>query len=366
MLTRIDITNYRCFKSYQMDGLAQVNLIVGKNNSGKTALLEAINFATTGGDPMVLMEAAGRRGEMIEASESPRSLPDVTHFFYGHNIQPGSEFSIAAGNGHHRITAKLIDLPQDPELFAEEGSGFEGRPVMGLQIDGGTGLGAKVADLGLSERGGLIINRVARFASSAAASTVATPATVFVPTESMSGPKLVQLWRNVLLDAAHPHVVAAVKLVEQDIDEIIYVPSEGGVRISGSARNFFVKARDQRKPIPLGSFGDGSRRLMTLAIALARASKGTLLVDEIDTGLHYSVMAEMWRLIVLNAMAADVQVFATTHSWDCIEGLSLLCQREPNLNERVAIHAVDRKLARGVVYRGESIIRMVKHQIDPR
>ncbi len=44
MLTRVEINNYRGFPSYRMEGLAQVNLLVGKNNSGKTALLEGIQF----------------------------------------------------------------------------------------------------------------------------------------------------------------------------------------------------------------------------------------------------------------------------------------------------------------------------------
>ncbi len=366
MLTRVDIANYRGFKSYRMEGLAQVNLIVGKNNSGKTALIEAIHFATTGGDPTVLTDAAFRRGEVIEVDESPRTMADVTHFFHGHDIGPGSEFAIGGDNGYPNLRVRLIDMPQDPELFPSDGEGFDGRAVIGLQIEGGTGFGSRLSDLALSERGGLIFNRKARFAMGAGQATAPTPSSVFLPTESVSGSKLTQLWRNALLDASNPQVVSAVRLVDDEITEIIYVPSESGSRSVSSFRNFFVQTKGHPKPLPIGSFGDGSRRLMVLAVALARTPKGTLLVDEIDTGLHYSVMADMWKLVVKKALASNVQVFATTHSWDCIEGLSTLCQRDLELVNKVAIHKVDRALQNSVAFRGESLVRMLRSDIDPR
>jgi predicted ATP-dependent endonuclease of OLD family len=76
--------------------------------------------------------------------------------------------------------------------------------------------------------------------------------------------------------------------------------------------------RGQRDPIPLGSMGDGMRRILTLAMCAVNVENGFLLIDEIDTGLYYEVQADMWRLILETAQRLDVQVFATTHSWDCV------------------------------------------------
>ena len=41
MLTRLKIENFRCFRQWVIDPLKRINLICGKNNSGKTTLLEA-------------------------------------------------------------------------------------------------------------------------------------------------------------------------------------------------------------------------------------------------------------------------------------------------------------------------------------
>src|SRR5207237_7314633 len=94
-----------------------------------------------------------------------------------------------------------------------------------------------------------------------------------------------------------------------------YFPSRGGI---------VVGLKGQELRLPLGSMGDGMRRLMALATSLAFTKEGCLFLDEIDTGLHYSVMSDMWKLVIGKANASNIQVFASTHSWDCIEGLSSL------------------------------------------
>ena len=119
MLTRVDIENYRGFTSYRMDDLAQVNLLVGKNNSGKTALAEAIHLVTAGGDPIVLSEAAHRRGEMTVSDDGSRLFPDLTHFFHGHQIAAGSSFSLRCDNGYPTLTVRLVPMPEQLSLFSD-------------------------------------------------------------------------------------------------------------------------------------------------------------------------------------------------------------------------------------------------------
>lgn len=65
--------------------------------------------------------------------------------------------------------------------------------------------------------------------------------------------------------------------------------------------------------------GEGMNRMFGIALALVNAKDGMLLIDEVDTGLHYSVLPDLWRLIFEVAHRLNVQVFATSHSWDCIQ-----------------------------------------------
>ena len=70
--------------------------------------------------------------------------------------------------------------------------------------------------------------------------------------------------------------------------------------------------------IPIQLMGDGMSRILSLALAIASAPGGLVLVDEIENGIHHSVMEKVWKAIGAFARNYDVQLFATTHSYACI------------------------------------------------
>ena len=80
----------------------------------------------------------------------------------------------------------------------------------------------------------------------------------------------------------------------------------------------FVKISSFDEPLPLRSLGDGMLRLFGIVLSLVHARDGMLLVDEVENGIHYSVQADLWRLIFKVASKLNVQVFATTHSSDSV------------------------------------------------
>jgi AAA15 family ATPase/GTPase len=91
-----------------------------------------------------------------------------------------------------------------------------------------------------------------------------------------------------------------------------------------------VKMRDAPERIPLRSLGEGMTRLFGIVLALVNVQNGLLLIDEIDSGLHYTVFPDLWRLVFKLAARLNVQVFATTHSWDCIAGFQQAAQDAEN------------------------------------
>lgn len=59
-------------------------------------------------------------------------------------------------------------------------------------------------------------------------------------------------------------------------------------------------------------------RLATLVLHIGNAPDGVVLVDEIENGLHHSILPKVWRAIGEVAREFNTQVFATTHSRECI------------------------------------------------
>ena len=92
---------------------------------------------------------------------------------------------------------------------------------------------------------------------------------------------------------------------------------------------------------------------------------GVLLVDEIDTGLHYSVMSQMWKLIFNAATELDVQVFATTHSYDCIYSLAQLCAGSDS-GDGVTVQRIESGKRKSVPYNREEIAIAAEREIEVR
>ena len=101
------------------------------------------------------------------------------------------------------------------------------------------------------------------------------------------------------------------------------------------------RSHDQQTRVPIAGFGDGLHRALLLACALVRCRKGVLLIDEIDDGLHYSLLPKLWRFLVEGARELDVQVFATTHSKDCLEAIDLLYREQPEVALDISVHRLE-------------------------
>src|ERR1017187_4633610 len=96
MISTLTIEGFRCFERLEMGALGRVNLIVGKNNSGKTSVLEALDLLSSGGDPAVLWALAEKRGEVSQTNGSHGRSIEIVHFFHGHSANIGAEFRLVA------------------------------------------------------------------------------------------------------------------------------------------------------------------------------------------------------------------------------------------------------------------------------
>ena len=171
-----------------------------------------------------------------------------------------------------------------------------------------------------------------------------------------------EAWNALVTDGREHEIVEDMKLLMPDIDSIHFLTSD---RMPGGG-GIVVGLRGGRSRHPLGSFGDGMRRLLLLRLALANNADGCVLVDEVDTGLHWTVMAGMWRLMVEVAQKSQLQLFATTHSHDCILGLASMIKSYPELANEVSIQKIDTSLPHAVSAQGPDIPAALESGIDFR
>ena len=368
MILSLHIAGYRGFRKFEMGGLGRVNLLVGTNNSGKTSVLEAIELLTSGGNPMSVWKILQRRGETV-TSVLPQGSPlelrpppmeaEVCHLFNGHDVHPGSAFSLGSKNetAEPTVTVTVEEVPapsQDDSIASPLG--------LALRIRSTVPLSDFLVHLG--RNGGIVALQLLRTTRLA----VGERPLQVVTTDSLSSQALVALWDKVALTPAENLVLRALSFVDPHIVGIATQSGRQSASFGTASRSggFILKLKGVEQPVPIGSMGDGMWRMLAMAIAITQCRGGVLLVDEIDTGLHYTIMADMWRLILGAAKEMDVQVFATTHSFDCIQSLATVCQSDTEANDTVTLQRIEAGKSKAIPYSEREIRVAAERNIEVR
>ena len=173
-----------------------------------------------------------------------------------------------------------------------------------------------------------------------------------------------RFWDQVALTDAENEAVQVLRLIFGDeVDRVAVVGGESERVRYG--RRVVVKLRSHDRPVPLKSLGDGAIRLFSAAIALANSRGGFLLIDEAENGIHHSVQRDYWRMVLHAADENNVQVIATTHSWDCIKGFAQAAIEEEAEGVAVRLER-DEEGLRAVEYSEEALHIAAEQGIEVR
>ncbi|MDP1560170.1 MAG: AAA family ATPase [Pirellulaceae bacterium] len=368
MFQAVRIQGFRGLRDFSMENLGRINLLVGKNNCGKSSVLEGLELLSSRGGVRTLWNATVRRGERfwVEGDGARYSEGDVSRIFYGHRIDYDSHIEISArtssneesvGISVFRRTTDQMALFEDttrPPLEPEE--------EMNLQIQWCNGRPKSVVEIPLSPRGGISSRNIMRRQGDVSD----LPAIRFISTAALSIEEVLALFDEVVLTPEESFLVDALKTIEPSIERIASIGADRSRFPNSRQGGIVVKTSQFQERVPIGSMGDGMWRLLGIAVSLVNAENGVLLVDEIDTGLHYSVLGNMWRLVQETAERLNVQVFATTHSRDCYESLAEISRDYVSENSKVTIQRIEVGSERAVAFTEQEIVAASRRGIEVR
>ena len=306
MFEHLQIRNFRGLKSLDIKETSRINLIAGRNNSGKTSLLESILLLSGWGNPNLAPNICASRG-MVPATGPLEAQRDFLWKPLFSDFDIDQEIRIS---GKSRQFGKLNLTVTLPQANTTEIQFDDLKQILTSRMSDRDTLEFLFTDSSRrSLRGSL------QLAGQGVHVTQPNTRAGFPATylSSRTGGLQEDAARLGQLRTRKQGklVVEALQNIERNLQSIEDNTASGSPMIWGDV--------GLPELIPLPALGEGMTRIARLVLAIATSPGGVVLVDEIENGLHHSVLPKVWESVGLAARRFDTQVFATTHSLECVE-----------------------------------------------
>ncbi len=301
MFERLRIRNFRGFGDLRIDSLGRINLVTGRNNVGKTTLLEAIFLLSGAANARMALNVHVTRNQ--RQGTPPRWMADTwwKPLFSGLDTNRAPEISGSHSRaGGMKLTIRW-ERPSKEEFSRDEipAAGFPERRSLKFEYEDRN---VKIASAAQETADKLDVEQDDDYEPFSAA--ILQPGGGVVNDDAVRLGQLRKRKRGQL-------ILDALRVVEPGLAGIEDNSSSGAPMI------WVDVGLPELMPLPVA--GAGMTHVVRIVLAAASVEGGVLLVDEIENGLHHSVLPDVWRVIEKAAADFGVQVFATTHSFECVE-----------------------------------------------
>ena len=320
-LEQLKITNFRGFDSLEIDGLSKVNLFVGKNNSGKTSILEAL-FLMSGMPYTDLPSVINSFRGFGEAEDA------LKYLFYNMSYQNKPSFYGKFGDGSERwLDLEAIFQPRKNLTI-----------ISAPQISGIKFLFSfKNSSLQEPEKSSLIYdnNHFSLNFDASGGSHRALNASFISADKNETEMRAVLA--NIMIRKEEGTII---KMLQDAFGDAII-----GIRVVSNDVYFDMK--DIGELVPVNIMGEGVKRFLNIisvvlekpAISIESGaewrkvdpvinSKAFVCIDEIENGLHYSAHKNLWKELLSAVLQSDIQLFITTHNIEVLSSLKTVLEED--------------------------------------
>ena len=326
-LPDLSIRGFRGIDDLTIPRLRRVTLLAGKNSVGKTTVLEAVQVYADRGRFSSLYKLLVRRDEMrttVGEDSDPEIEPHWSSLFHGRDSSDDFVITVGPELRTDSLVIHKTYMEDEQPALREVSTRYlilDDR-IEALKIE----FRDKVRYFPLTlpytqrARNEYLHRGVGRFLKEDG-----LPPAVKCDTlgpELLRNGDIARYWDAVALTEDERHATNALRMIfGAELDRVAVIGDDRRVRGVGG-RRVVAKLKSYNDPVPLRSLSDGALRIFGTALALINSRGGFLLIDEIENGIHHSILRDFWRMILQSANENNVQVIATTHSWDCVKGFA--------------------------------------------
>ena len=393
-LPNLAIRNFCGIDELSVSRLGRVTLFVGQNSVGKTTVLNAVAIYAARGRRVELERLLQEREEFVSIRDEDGDATlevDWTTLFYGRKAYGDACITIGPSHPDNQLKIATMPLSDEQKALLDRwlSTGFSDVSWQGLKTVFGNSeqiipwiIPRTDSDSQVDYEKRYRIN--SRFNSGEMQRLLQENEPlprircVSLGTGLPDDRDLSQYWNEIVLTSDEELAVQAMGLIFPD--EVERIAVIGHDSIPGRSRSrrgslmsrlrmrdrILVKLRDSNRPVPLKSLGGGAERLFSVALALANSRDGFLLIDEAENGIYHSIQKDFWAMILKVAYENNVQVLATTHSWDCVEGFAEAADANAEVEGRLVRIDRDEFGLHAVEYPERDLVAAVRRRIETR
>jgi predicted ATPase len=310
MLKTLKIQNFKKFKELNFPQLKRVNLIAGKNNTGKTGVLEAL-LVLCSSDEIARSGLRDLTNALPNAFRNCRNIGNMAENYWKWLF-------------HDRRTSDPVVISAETEEYANYSASLF--------------FGALPAEYKwmVGVEGGIFFSVLPQTSKKTMATDPKPPLNMRVvalsvhPTDPQQD--AVAYDQVVLKAGAEERLEALLRKIEPALKSVRSITPHGASLI-------YVGLAGLKERIPAVHLGQGFIRLLSIYSKLIASGAQVLLIDEVENGLHHSILIDIWRGLSNLAEAENVQIFATTHSYECIVAAHKALAETPAYD--FAVHRLD-------------------------
>lgn len=322
----LHVQNFRCLKDFKIENLGDVNLLVGKNNSGKSTVLDALRVYTHP-FPIIILQAISI--ELYEIIKEDIGVEFVKNFF-SYSEKNKNHFTICHDKGQSlKVISGFIEVEE--KKVSDNAYQVSQKFIVNTSEIDITKKNAPAIQILYNEAMNFETNSLSENGKAVIVQKTKNPNYLdwyYVPSQRKSDlqgmTELSSWWDRIIQQ--HPkkyreyqdEIITILKSLDSSIEDWNFL----GWKFDNRFRNIFLTVNNHEQTIPVKSMGDGVATVLNILIALYNCKDGVLLIDEFENGLHFSVQKKLWEVIFKIAKDLNIQVFATTHSLDTVKSFS--------------------------------------------
>lgn len=303
MLQNLRVHNFRCFKNFTLEKIAKINIIAAKNNVGKTTLLESIFLLLAYNNPDLLIKANMLRGVLLTSFS-----PDTTweHFFYSKNVDDSLVISSKKDGKNITVTFEKDETFSLKETTIPAKEEFRPMPD-GYPLKITFSYGEKTQSCHITP----LQNGITTSWHSSPKNDL--PIVQYVGPSSVQDQNLIRDFGKLEKSGKKESLIKIFQKLDNELEDISTIMEE--------IPRLYAK-KSSGLVLPFSVMGNGLCKLMRILVAMLEFPNSILLVDEIETGFHHNFLLTLWEIIEGISIENNIQIFATTHSLECIQAAS--------------------------------------------